>query len=344
VQLPPRLDLEELLMSDQNVPARFAVPSTSGIVAGVPYLGRVVTASRSFEGSAAILQVDGIEVYAGNNKDPSHPTTIAGQGKIFGGQGGFLGDQIFGAPTTHIHCIVTFDEHGDFSLTLHGIDYAWFEPSGTNPTLWAMKGRNGISQGIQCEDGVECLPFDPPWGGAYDPSTHIRFYSESQPVFVAATGIDASGSEWRAEYQACKADDPDNDTPPGIRSPWNLLSENCCKGPDDGGGTGGGGGGGGGNGPCDNLNLNCAVQCKACFRPNALPFRKWCLIDGLDACNQQTAGRCFCSATQINGDPLPDPNTVPPGAVLVVKCSDSPSRLPLCSNIAPPGSGYFCPR
>lgn len=324
-------------MGNENTNARFAPPS---LQRNRSYLGRI-------RGSAdgQVMTLTGIDLYDSTSLDVSDPfTTTAEFGEQFGGITNGALDFASGAPVNNLFCVIDVFPDGRFSLIYNGIHFGWFRFRAGPPHSWVLVTRGGIAQVFICseEPAVPCNPFAEPFGYLHcEGAPVVNLLGSNQPAFCSA-GV----MGWRLEYQACDPDDEDNDSPPGIRSPFNFLSANCCSSSsedpedeDDGLGDSDDeeedDGGGGDEDPpadCRNLGLSCVAIAQECIHPGppATIFHRWCISSF--GCFTGTGGRCFCQLNEdINGDPLPLPGSVPPGTAILVHCANSAQGAP-CSD------------
>jgi hypothetical protein len=277
----------------------------------------------------------GIDLYDNTSKDLLSPIATIGVGVGYGGFNAGGESYIIGIPLSNQFCFVSIDLDGKVNLMIEGVEFAAFDRVGdaTNGA-WRMRAKNSIGTDVPVILG----PPDPFRG-----IDELVVMSSCEPIFAAAVEPAMVGNaynvsrNWRAIYQACKSDDPHLENPPGLRSPWNYLSSNCCidyhpGDPDEQQDIAigapnpcadGGGGGGGGN-PCDQANLFCAAIVRICTNQNGFPVgRFWCMLQGQNHCEVETGNRCFCSHLfDVNGNPLPDPAVTPIGTVMAVKCVD----------------------
>lgn len=343
-------------MNDHNTLARFATPTN--LMVGRSYLGRIRV--DTIDGATA--SIAGIDLYDSTSLDISEPFMTVGVGDSYGGPTDSAADFRSGATVDGLFCVVEVGPGGNISTTFNGIHFAWFRHFETQPPQWRMVANGGLVNVIVCpEEFVTCSPFAFPFGWKVCDEGEFGFQyplKPNQPAFVSSVGTEGLPEGWRLEYQACNPDDPNNDATPGIRSPWNFLAANCCStsvGGDDDDGTGdgdddeetgGGGGGGDDEARCDELGFLCALVVRECFDANGVAFNKWCLIDDRMGCWIHSGRRCFCDTRlDINGDPIPNPNTLPPGTVIITGCG-APGAIPPCSELPEDQNDpepYHCP-
>jgi hypothetical protein len=342
-------------MDNELAFARYAPINSGGLVPGKPYLGRIRTVAKETDANGVRTYAlnEGVDLYDETSGDLTKPFARVGVGSVLGAASS-IGNVPGGVPLDNIFCVVTADQRGALSVEVEGIYYAWFEPLTGDAGGWSLVAVGGLSQVIPCDAGpnVPCIPFSPPFTASnvdtnFDGIPDSLNLSHGERVFVEATGPGTTMREWRAEYQACKPDDANNDAPPGIRSPWNFLASNCCKSgdtvdgdpdptppPDDRN--------------CNQLALNCAItvkQCHTAMPPFDQPYKVYCRLDGSMFCATQTGGRCFCSNTfDVAGNVIPDASTLPAGTVLFVRCESHDDGGFKCSqlNYVPQQFAPYC--
>jgi hypothetical protein len=282
--------------------------------------------------------VDGIRLYNSGSHNLSDPFMT-----IFSSVGILMANRSFGGvagvPISNIFCWVTFGMKGETKFECFGVTAAWFDSIAApgNFPAWKMKAVGGIEHTLMGE-----CPFIPPFGlcSDRDPDDNPnapcwRGLSVTAPLFVVSSQFAYFGDSGtafglpQAEFQSCDLSEENTRLDPGNgpASPWNTLSRNCCANTEDQNDTGVGDGDTDVPPPppgdtCGTNGLFCKYLCKF---DRGGGQRIWCLPTEngrlTNYCVTETAGNCKCSSLDLAGNPIPDPNTVPLGTIIFVKCT-----------------------
>jgi len=301
-------------------------------------------------GVTEVAVQDGIWIYDQRSFDLEDPFMKLPGGQTFKTSGPLSG-AFYGMPLNDMFCWVTFEMNANYKIEVLGMTSVWFEPVGSGELMyWNAKAIRGFEYIL-----AGCCPFAPPGTGMdrrYEDLGVIlgpcQFcfdgFSMSAPVLAInaidiALGPSGIGTPyvWQVDFQSCDLSGDDENLEPGDgpASPWNVLGRDCCAR------TGEGGDGETGQGDteteppppttCSTNNIFCKVICKK-VQPGGLggnPVNVWCYPTEngrlTDYCVTDSGAQhltCGCSNITVAGNVLPDPNTVVPGTLAIVKCEN----------------------
>ncbi len=336
------------MSSDDLLWGKIAPHSSESDLIGKTFLGRAREISVQIDalGVTYINTELGIDLYNNSSKNLTTPFKTIKTGAAF--RSPTSGPPSFhGHPINNLFCWVTFEVNGNVHIECNGLTAAWFFPVGLGPEMyWVMQSKRGLSLIL---DG--CCPFlPPPFMDTRYPDLDVTLdpcqfcfdgFNFKAPVFAVspldvALGPAELGTPWgwQAELQVCDLSGDDENTDPGggPASPWNVLTRNCCATGEGGGPDGDIGEGDDTDddppppGDCATNGIFCKIMVKRAVRGlGGNDVYVWCLptengrLTNYCVTDSGTL-TCRCSHVDLAGNPIPNPNTTPPGTIIFVKC------------------------